>query len=103
MTWVLILTPPETAGTPAVIGGFAEREHAEAAGLAATDYPDDVFKRPAYTRFTVIPGAATFGAVGATHSVVERVYDNGVRAVRTTWRDAQKPASTQQRLGHDPG
>jgi hypothetical protein len=98
MTWVLILTP-EDDRPPAVIGGFAEREAAEAAGLAATDYPDDPYARPAYTRFTVVPGAATFAAVGATHSAIHREYDNGIWATRTTWRDAQKPVTTRRRIG----
>lgn len=76
MTWVLILTPSFNHQPPAIIGGYPTQEAAEAAGKAAIAYqveqpsearPFGKVAYPAHTRFTVIPGAAAFGPIGATH------------------------------------
>jgi hypothetical protein len=85
VTWVLILDSSYTAAPAAVIGGYATREEAEQAGDLATAFGPYVpategsppsQEMPYWVRYTVIPGAAASGPLGATHSHLQRAdYD----------------------------
>jgi len=72
MSWVLILDSDINAKPPAVVGGYATRAEAEAAGELATAFDNEKqFPHlPHYTSYVVIPGAACSEPVGCTQSEV---------------------------------
>jgi hypothetical protein len=75
MSWVLILGSPYTNKPYAVVGGYPTQEEAEQAGELATAANETSW--PEFTGYTVIPGAACSGPVGASHGHIERYYDAG--------------------------
>lgn len=90
MSWVLILNTDYVAKPPTIIGGYATREEAEAAGETATAFknkPNQVLvSSPYYCRYSVIPGAACSGPLGSTHSYVAPNPDNYSELKRWTER-----------------
>ena len=78
MSWVLILVSSEIPKPPAVVGGYQTREEAEQAGELATAYDVEKYGIPYFTRYSVIPGAACSGPIGATHvkTSYESVWQN---------------------------
>lgn len=67
MSWVLILMGNEHQRPPAVIGGYPSQADAEQAGELAIFCNEDKCVIPTFTRYSVIPGAACSGPLGAVH------------------------------------
>ena len=90
MSWVLILNSDINAKPPAVIGGYATRVEAEAAGEFATAFDNEPQwpRLPFYTSYVVVPGAACSEPLGCTQSEVchSNDYTTGNKIERYTKR-----------------